>query len=100
MKWLVQGTGALSKAGDYPRSKPAVFANLTANTGPNNTLHVYNHTTWCYKDEDIAWLYHSAAVQAGSRSGDSRSLPAWAPWVISAGVYRTLSVAMSLLCRR
>jgi hypothetical protein len=89
----MQGTSDLSKAADYPRSKPAYFPDLTANFGPASTVHVANYSLWCYTEADIEELYYhsKASTRFLESPEESNDLPNWAPWVISAGALSCIS---------
>lgn len=61
IEWVyaVQGTSAISKASDYPRSNPQVVKDQVLRLGPGVAYHVSNSTSWCWEAEDIErWYAH------------------------------------------
>ena len=79
---FVQGTGAISQASDFLRSSPGIFPALSANLGPQSTVHSRNYTVWCYNDVDIQEL---TQVSEPAAEGDDAALPTWLPWLLTIG---------------
>lgn len=66
--YCVQGTSDMSKAANYPRSKPDVFPELTAPLSSISTVHVINMTVWCWTEQDIRQLYGKDEQEGSQRN--------------------------------
>lgn len=102
----VQGTSTLSAGADFPRSAPGLWPEpIVANLPDGSTFHSHNTSVWCHTAQDVADIYAENNVpiaepdSPNAGTGDSTTLPAWVPVVITSGVLHSHCHTLDVVTR-